>query len=141
MKVLFGLAGVLVVSGLVAIVFQEWRCFRTRRDLAGDRQSLFHVGSVLHILRLLKLAPGQKLLDGVRHFVDSMEKNGAQLAYASKTFINGRRSRKLPPEDWEVLLVTQYPDRRPAATPRALEPENSTWIGDSRGRLTGDLGT
>ena len=55
MKVLLGLISILVVIVLVAVVFQEWRYLRTRRNLAGDRQSLFHSGSAFHVVSLLKL--------------------------------------------------------------------------------------
>ena len=111
MKVLLSLIAAVVVVALVAVLLQEWRYLRIRRDLAGDQQSLFHSSSVFHVVSLLKLAPGQELLDGVRDYVNSVEKNGAQVVYAGKTVINGRTSSQLPPDDWEAFIVTQYPSR------------------------------
>lgn len=111
MKVLFGLIAVLVVIVLVAIVVQELRYLGIRRNLAGDRQSLFHSGEVFHVVSLLKLSPGQQLLSGVRDFVDSAQSDGAEVVYAGKTVINGRTSSQLPPDDWEAFVITQYPSR------------------------------
>lgn len=111
MKVLLGLISILLVIVLLAVVFQEWRYLRIRRNLAGDRQSLFHSGSAFHVVSLLKLAPRQELLGGVRDFVGSVEKSGARVVYAGKTVINGRRSSQLPTDDWEAFVVTQYPSR------------------------------
>ena len=111
MKVLFGLISVLVVIVGVAVVVQELRYLGIRRNLAGDRQSLFHSASVFHVVSLLKLAPGEKLLSGVRDFVDSVRSDGAEVVYAGKTVINGRTSGQLPPDDWDAFVITQYPSR------------------------------
>jgi uncharacterized protein (DUF1330 family) len=110
-KLLLGLISVLVLIVLLAIFFQQWRYVGIRRNLAGDRQALFHSGSVFHVVSLLKLAPDQELLSGVREFVDAVEKDGAEVVYAGKTVINGRTSSQLPPDDWEAFVITQYPSR------------------------------
>lgn len=111
MKILLGVISVVVVIVLVAVVVQELRYLGIRRNLAEDRQSLFHSGSVFHVVSLLKLAPAQELLSGVRHFVDSVEKDGAEVVYAGKVVINGRTSSQLPPDDWDAFVLTQYPSR------------------------------
>ena len=111
MKILLGVIAALVVVVLVAVAFQQWRYLGIRRNLAGDRQALFHSGSAFHVVSLLKLAPGQELLSGVRGFVGGVEKDGAQVVYAGKTVINGRTSSQLPPDDWEAFVITQYPSR------------------------------
>ena len=111
MKVVLGLISVLVVIVLVAILVQEWRYLSIRRNLAGDRQALFHSGEVFHVVSLLKLARDQELLRGVRDFVDGVQKAGAEVVYAGKTVINGRTSSQLPPDDWEAFVITQYPSR------------------------------
>ncbi len=111
MTILLGVIAVVVAIVLVAVVVQELRYLSIRRNLAGDRQSLFHSGSVFHVVSLLKLGPGQELLSGVRDFVESVEQDGAQVVYAGKTVINGRTSSQLPPDDWEAFVVTQYPNR------------------------------
>ena len=111
MKLLLGLISVLVLIVLLAIFFQQWRYVGIRRNLAGDRQALFHSGSVFHVVSLLKLAPDQELLSGVREFVDAVEKDGAEVVYAGKTVINGRTSSQLPGDDWEAIVLTQYPSR------------------------------
>jgi len=102
---------VLVVAVSLTIVVQELRYLGIRRNLAGDRQALFHSGSVFHVVSLLKLAPDQELLSSVRDFVDSVQKDGAEVVYAGKTVINGRTSSQLPPDDWDAFVITQYPSR------------------------------
>ena len=111
MKILLGLISLVVVAVLVAVIVQEWRYLGIRRNLAGDRQSLFHSGSVFHVVSLLKLAPDQELLSGVRDFVGGVEKDSAEVVYAGKAVINGRTSSQLPPDDWEAFVITQYPSR------------------------------
>lgn len=111
MKILLGVISVVVVVLLVAVLAQEWRYLGIRRNLAGDRQSLFHSGSAFHVVSLLKLAPDQELLSGVRDFVGGVQKDGAEVVYAGKTVINGRTSSQLPPDDWEAFVITQYPSR------------------------------
>jgi hypothetical protein len=54
MKVVLGLISVLVLIVLVAILAQESRYLSIRRNLAGDRQALFHSGEALHVVSLLK---------------------------------------------------------------------------------------
>ncbi len=111
MKVLLGLVLVLVAIVLVAIVVQELRYLRIRRNLAMDRQALFHLGSVFHVTSLLKLGSNQELLDGVRDFVSTVERDGAEVVYAGKVVVNGRTSSQLPSDDWDAIVLTQYPSR------------------------------
>ena len=111
MKIIFGLIAVMVLVVLLAVIIQEFRYLSIRRNLAGDRQPLFHSGKVFHVVSVLKLAPDQELLSGVREFVDGVQKGGAEVVYAGKTVINGRTSSQLPPDDWEAFVITQYPDR------------------------------
>ena len=111
MKLILGLIAVIVLIVLVAIVIQEFRYFRIRRHLAGDRQALFHSDKVFHVVSALKLAPDQELMSAARDFVSGTEKGGGQVVYAGKTVINGRTSSQLPPDDWEAFIIAQYPDR------------------------------
>lgn len=111
MRILLGFFLVLVGIAIVAIVAQELRYLGVRRNLAMDRQPLFHSGSAFHVTSLLKLAPEQGLLDGVRDFVGSVERDGAKVVYAGKVVINGRTSSQLPSDDWEAIVLTQYPSR------------------------------
>ena len=111
MKILAGLFLVPVLIVFVAIVGQELRYLHVRRNLAIDRQPLLHSGSVFHVTSLLKLAPHQGLLDGVRDFVGAVERDGAKVVYAGKVVVNGRTSSQLPSDDWEAIVLTQYPSR------------------------------
>jgi len=111
MNVLWGLVVVLVAIVLVAIVVQELRYLRIRRNRAMDRQALFHAGSVFHVASLLKLGSNQELLDGVRDFVETVERDEAEVVYAGKAVLNGRTSSQLPSDDWDAILLTQYPSR------------------------------
>ena len=77
MKVFLGLVVVGVAIVLVAVVVQELRYLRIRRNLAKDRQALFHRGSVFHVASLLKLRANEELLDGVRDFVETVERDAA----------------------------------------------------------------
>lgn len=111
MKMVFVALLVLAALAVVAVVGQEVRYLKIRRDLAKDRQALFHPDAVFHVATFVKLAPGQDVLDGVRGFVEGVEAGGAEVVYAGKVLINGRVSKQLPTDDWEAFVLAQYPSR------------------------------
>ncbi len=96
---------------VLAVVGQEFRYLKIRRDLAVDRQALFHPSTVFHVATVMKLAPNQNLLTGVRDFVESVEQSGAEVVYAGKVVINARPSKQIPADDWDAFVLTQYPSR------------------------------
>ena len=112
MKLIFGLIAFVTLLIFLAVLLQEFRYLRIRRNLAGDRQALFHSGERFHVVSALKLTPEQTLLSAVRDFVNGVEKDeGAEVVYAGQTVINGRTSSQLPDHDWEAFVITQYPNR------------------------------
>lgn len=98
---------------------QEYRFLNTRRDVAMDRQALFHGRGVFHVVTMLRLAPGQALLSGVGEFVQAAESAGAEIIYAGKVVVNARRSRQLPGDEWDAVVLTQYPSRQARDAGRA----------------------
>jgi uncharacterized protein (DUF1330 family) len=107
----FGALLVLLALVIVAVVGQEVRYLKIRRDLVMDRQAPFHPATVFHVATMLKLAPGQDLLAGVRDFVESVEESGAEVVYAGKVLINARTSKQIPADDWDAFVLTQYASR------------------------------
>jgi hypothetical protein len=76
---LYGALSILAIAVLLAIDAQHHRYLRARRDVATDRQELFHSRSVFHAATMLALTPGQELLSGVRAFVEADERAGARV--------------------------------------------------------------
>jgi hypothetical protein len=57
---------IVLVVVLLAVLGQQYRYLRTRRDIVFDRQELFHSPSVFHVATVLSLSPDQELLEGVK---------------------------------------------------------------------------
>ncbi len=124
---LYWTVSILLIVVLLAIVGQQYRYLRTRRDVVADRQNLFHSASVFHVATLLELSPGQELLCGVRDFVDANERAGAAVVYAGKIAVNALQSSQIPQEDWDAFVLAQYSSREAntfldAATPIPIQP-------------------
>jgi hypothetical protein len=111
MSSLYWILTALLILAMLAIAGQEYRYFRTRRDVVMDRQELFHSSSVFHVATVLALSPGQGLLAAVRKFVDVIERDGASVVYAGKIAVNALQSGQIPQEDWDVFVLAQYPSR------------------------------
>jgi hypothetical protein len=110
-KKLVGAILLLLAMVVVAIVGQEFRYLRIRRDRAMDRQELFHPSTVFHVVTVVKLRPNLELRPGVRDFVESVQRSGAEVVYAGMVVINARPSRQIPVDDWDAVVVTQYASR------------------------------
>jgi len=112
MKLILTLIAIPISLLLIAALAQQWRYHRIRRDIVMDRQPLFHDAKALHVITALKLGPDQRLLPGVKAFVDGLEATGALVVYAGKTVITGTQSSQLPADEWDVFVVTQFPSRK-----------------------------
>ena len=109
-EIVLGVICILFFAALLAVLVQEWRYYRLRRDVVMDRQKLFHSAAVFHVVTALKLTADQDLLDGVRRYVNGVERDGVQVVYAGKpAFGNARKSSQLPDVDWDAFVLTQYP--------------------------------
>ena len=102
---------ILLIVVLLAIAGQQYRYLRVRRDIAKDRQALFHSSSAFHAATLVELSPGQELLSGVRDFVEAIERTGATVVYAGKIAVNGLHSSQIPQAEWDAFVLAQYPSR------------------------------
>ena len=102
---------ILLIVVLLAIAGQQYRYLRVRRDIAKDRQALFHSSSVFHAATVVELSPGQELLSGVRDFVEAIERTGATVVYAGKIAVNGLHSSQIPQVEWDAFVLAQYPSR------------------------------
>ena len=74
MKLVFGLISVIVLIVLVAIVIQEFRYLSIRRNLAGDRQALFHSGEGIPRRQRLEAGSGS----GVAERCPRLRRRGAE---------------------------------------------------------------
>ena len=63
---LYWTAAILLAVASLAIVGQQYRYLRARRDVVADRQDLLHSSSAFHVATVLALVPGQELLSAVR---------------------------------------------------------------------------
>lgn len=105
----------LTVALLLAATWQEMRYQRTRREIVGDRQALFHSPSALHVATLLALASDRKLRPSVRHFAEATEEAGGHVVYAGQIAGTALTSSQLPREEWDAFVLAQF------ATPEAYE--------------------
>ena len=122
MTSVLGIVSVLLIAVLLAAAAQEYRYFRTRRNIVRDRQDIFHSSSVFHTATLVALSPEQNLLSGVGDYVKVLEGNSGSVVYAGKIAVNGLVSRQFPESDWDAFILTQYPSRE-AYEAAAKSPE------------------
>ena len=111
MTLIIGVATISFFTLLIAALGQVWRYYRSRRDIAMDRQALFHDANVVHVVTALKLGPDQALLPAMRHFVEVVEGMGARVVYAGKSVVTGTQSSQVPNKDWDAFVVSQYRNR------------------------------
>ncbi len=107
MKIALGITTTLLAVALVAIAAQEYRYFKTRRDLVADRQSIFHSSSVFHVATLLTLSAEQELLSSVGSFADASEDAGGHVVFAGKIFQSGS-SPQIADEPWDAFVLVQF---------------------------------
>lgn len=111
------LALVLLASLAAATLWQHRRYVRARRDLAQDRQPLFHSAEVFHVVLFLELALGRDLFASVRTLRDELEANDAvKLVYAGKVALNAQPSSQLVDAfgaevPWDAVVCVQLPSR------------------------------
>ena len=82
MTSLYWTGSILLVVVVLAVTGQRYRYLRWRRDVAVDRQQLFHSPSAFHVATIFTVSPDQELLSGVRDFVEASEGAGAKVVYA-----------------------------------------------------------
>lgn len=113
---------ILVVAAaalLAGIVWQHLRYLRRRRGPAQDRQALLHGRRAFHVVTLLKLPPGAEGLAPARSLVATLERFGrARVVYAGQRLVIGIQSQQLPPVEWDLALLSQYPSREAHAKAR-----------------------
>ena len=111
-SILLFVIGGIVVAAVAGVGVHLWNHAQLRRDVLFDRQAMFHSSDAFHVVSAISLAPGQDLLDGVRHYVDGVGALGAEVVYAGKlAFPAPRKSRQMPDFDWQAFVIAQYPTR------------------------------
>ena len=108
---LYWTVSILLIVILLAVGGQQYRYLRWRRDVAADRQELFHSSSAFHVVTVVALSDGQPLLTGVRELVDAIERDGAAVVYAGKIAVNALQSSQIPQTEWDAFVLAQYPSR------------------------------
>jgi len=119
---MLGVISTILIVALLAAAAQEYRYFRTRRNIVHDQQDLFHSSSAFHTATLVALSPEQDLLIGVGDYVKALERNSGSVVYAGKIAALGLISRQLPASEWDAFILTQYPSRE-AYEAAAKNPE------------------
>ena len=119
MTIVYWSVSILVIVALLAVCGQQYRYLRARRDVVADRQELFHSSSAFHVATVVSLSPGQELLEGVRDFVDAIERDGAKVVYAGKVAVNAIQSSQIPAARWDAFVLAQYPSREAYASSEA----------------------
>lgn len=104
--VLSCLAAVLLVA-----VWQHYRYWRIRRDMAQDRQQLLHAADVFHVIVFFKLHSGDKVVDTCRRFTQQIVSGrSARLIHAGQAAFT-EHSQQLGARDWDGVMLFEYPSR------------------------------
>lgn len=111
----------LIVAALGAVLWQNQRYLRIRRDVVGDRQPLLYSGDTFHVVTFVKAGAGHAVVDEIRTLRDAIEvPNGGFVVYAGQIGAAAVESAQIP-SDWSGLVLAQYPSReayaRFASTP------------------------
>jgi hypothetical protein len=105
-----------LVSGLVAAgLWQHFKYLGLRRDRVEDRQPLIYPSRTFHVVTFLKVDArvdhGNPVIDEVRTLRDAIEKSGGgMVVYAGQAAMNMVASKQIS-NDWDALLLAQYPSR------------------------------
>jgi hypothetical protein len=101
-----------VVIALAAMVWQQLRYLRIRRNSAQDRQKLWHSSDAFHVIVFFKLPGGARVVDTVRHFLQLIDTNSTpRLIYAGEAACTVH-SKQLGNSDWDGVLLLEYPTRK-----------------------------
>ncbi len=101
----------LVLVALACMAWQLLRYLRIRQNSAQDRQRPWHSGDAFHVMVFFKLRTGDKVVDTVRHFLQTIQANSkARLIYAGQAACTVY-SRQLGNCDWDGVLLLEYPSR------------------------------
>jgi hypothetical protein len=102
---------VLIIVGS-AMLWQQLRYLRTRREAVQDHQPLVYPSSAFHVVTFLRVDPGADAVEEVRKLFAAMQSFGsAQWIYAGKVVLTGNRSSQIGPVDWSAIVMLQYPSR------------------------------
>ena len=106
------LVGVLVLAAGVAsaMIWQHSRYLAVRRDLAHDRQEIWHSSSAFHAVVFLAVEPGADPLEAVRALKRATE-NEARWIYAGQCISSGLQSAQIGKKDWSAIALLEYPSR------------------------------
>ena len=111
MSILINLLVVLLSGVVVAGLWQHFRYLKLRRDRIDDRQPLLHSSRSFHAITYLKVAPEREVMDDVRGLRNAIESEGGGLVvYAGLVAMNMVISKQIS-NDWDALLLVQYPSR------------------------------
>lgn len=105
------LVALILAGALCAIVWQDLRYRRIRRQRAQDFQRRFHPGSAFHVIVFFKLGRGDRLVPTVRRFVELVTAaSNARLIYAGQAAFTVN-SEQMEVQDWDGVLLLEYPNR------------------------------
>ena len=92
--------------------WQHFRYLNWRRTVIHDRQPLVYPASALHVLTVVRLAPGEDLIEAFKKLRAETEgAGGGQWIYAGKTVFIGLHSSQLGETAWDGAFLVQYPSR------------------------------
>jgi hypothetical protein len=102
---------VLLALMLSLMLWQQWRYLRIRRDVAQDRQRLFHATDAFHVIVFFKLRSGTKVIDTARDYTQRiLSGSRARLIYAGQAAFSAA-TQQLGEREWDGVLLFQYPSR------------------------------
>jgi hypothetical protein len=127
--------GVVALVGIIgAVLWQEARYLRARRDVVRDEQPLLHSSRVFHVVTFVRFADphtpasDEALFAALRELRNASEAGGdAQVVYAGKVAVNALPSSQLVERfggevPWSAVLLTQFASRAAADQVQSSEP-------------------
>ena len=106
------LGALIAAATLAAVLWQQRRYRRARRQVVQDRQPLLYPKRTFHVVTFLRIPPGADGVESVRRLRQEIEgPSGARLVWAGQAAFTALASKQLPEVDWQAVVLVSYPSR------------------------------
>lgn len=130
MGILAGIVVFALAAGAAAMIWQQRRYLRARRERVEDRQRLWYPARTFHVVHFLAVRDGGDVIEEVRKLRDALETSGcARVIYAGRGVANVVSSAQLPEVDWNAVVLVEYDSRAAYDAVAASETYRSVLAG------------